>query len=134
MPKSTRPRIQAADRAHQLRDAKRRQRARQRAAGMIHVQLTVPRSTAEKLAVARQAGRLERALEEVLDRSVIRIADYPQLAEIAWNRSGEFISADEAFRLYERNWRFLRGADLQPRERELIDRLAQEFGGGLINA
>lgn len=73
-------------------------------------------------------------MEYALERSVLRIADYPQLADIAWNRQGEFISARDAFQLYERNWRFVRTAALDPKERLLIERLAREFGGGLINA
>ena len=121
-------------RARQLQEAKRRQRAKQRVAGMVHVQLTVPRSTADRIAVARRSGELDRVLKEALDRNVICVSEYPQLMELMWNRSDALISAREAFQLYERNWRFVRDADLQPQERELIDRLAKDFGGGVINA
>lgn len=121
-------------RAKQLQEAKRRQRARQRAAGMVHVQLTVPRSVADRITVARRSGVFDQTLQQVLERSVIRIADYPQLAELAWNRTDALMSAGEAFQLYERNWRFLRGVELQSHERALIDRLVKELGGGLLNA
>lgn len=121
-------------RAAQLRDAKRRQRARQRKAGLVHVQLTVPGTIAEKIAIARRSGDFERSLEEALDRCLIRISDYPQLADIAWNRHDALISSREAFQLYERNWGFVNEAELQPHERDLIARLTQEFGSGLLNA
>jgi len=131
---SGRPKTNKLTRAEQLRGAKRRQRERQRAAGIAHVQLAVPRKLAEKIAVARRVGAFEDALEHALDRSVIRIRDYPQLADLAWNRADEFISAREAFELYERNWRLVDVRRLEPAEQQLLDSLATEFGAGVINA
>jgi hypothetical protein len=134
MSKAGRPRTSKLPRAEQLKQAKRRQRARQRGAGLVHVQLATPKALAAKIAVARRAGTLEHALNEALDRAVIRVSDYPQLADLAWNRNDEFIAAREAFQLYERNWRFVDMKSLTPRETQLIDRLKLEFGAGVINA
>lgn len=134
MPKRGRPKTSKLTRDEQLRRAKRRQRARQRAAGIVHVQLAVPGALAEKMAVARRADLLTQALDEALDRSVIRIQDYPQLADLAWNRRDEFVLAREAFQLYERNWRFVDANALVPEERRLIERLKAEFGAGVMNA
>jgi hypothetical protein len=118
----------------QLRRAKRAQRARQRAAGMLDVQLTLPRETASKLAAARGAVDYPRQLDSALDRIVVRVRDYPQLTDLAWNRTDEFIPADEALRLYERNWRLIEPTGLDARERALIERLRAEYGSGGLNA
>jgi hypothetical protein len=134
MRKPGRPKTSKLTRAEQLRRAKRRQRVRQRAAGIVHVQLAVPRELAEKMAVARRAGLLTQSLGEALDRTVIRVHDYPQLADLAWNRDDEFIPAREAFQLYERNWRFVDANALVPGERRLLKRLKAQFGGGVMNA
>jgi hypothetical protein len=132
--KPGRPKTSKLTRAEQLRRAKRRQRARQRAAGIVHVQLAVPRELAEKMAAARRADVLTQALGEALDRTIVRVEDYPQLADLVWNRSDEFIPAREAFQLYERNWRFVDANALVPGERRLIERLKAEFGSGVVNA
>ena len=71
---------------------------------------------------------------EVAKRVIVRLADYPQLNDLAWNRVDELIPAKQAFQLYERNWRFLDARTLEPAERELIARLKTEFGHGEINA
>lgn len=64
----------------------------------------------------------------------LRIADYPQLTLIAWNlRPEDLIAEDEAFALYERNWRFVDQARLDEKERALIDRLTQQYGKGVMN-
>ena len=121
-------------RDEQLRRAKRAQRARQRLANVLEVQLTLPADVAAKLAVARRAPQFVAQLDAALDRLVVRLADYPQLRDLAWNRVDEFIAAKEAFQLYERNWRLLDPHALDDRERVLIARLKTEFGHGEINA
>jgi hypothetical protein len=128
-----RPRTSNVDRTEQLRLAKRAQRARQRAAGIVSVELALPAPLAAKLAVARRSRDFTRLLERTLDAAVIRLADYPQLRDLAWNRTDELIGAKEAFQLYERNWRFIEPGRLDERERALIARLKSEFGGGEIN-
>ena len=65
---------------------------------------------------------------------VVRLADYPQLRDLAWSRHDELMPAKEAFELYERNWRRLEHAKLDQRERELVARLIADYGNGEINA
>lgn len=134
MRRAGRPKVSPLSRAEQLRRAKRAQRAREREAGLVNVQLKLPRGLADKLAVARRAHDFNELLETTLDGLVVRIADYPQLRDLAWNRADEYLPAREAFQLYERNWRLVEVDRLEPHERALIDRLKDEFGGGLINA
>ncbi len=67
-------------------------------------------------------------------QTVVRLGDYPQLRDLAWNRVDDFIRGKEAFQLYERNWRLLDLALLDGRERELIARLKAEFGNDDIIA
>lgn len=134
MARPGRPKISPLTRAEQLRRAKRAQREREREAGLVDVQLRLPRMLADRLAVARRARDFEARLESLLDRAVVRIADYPQLRDLAWNRVDEYLPAREAFQLYERNWRLVEVDRLEPCERALIDRLKNEFGDGVINA
>jgi hypothetical protein len=128
------PKATPADRTEQLRAAKRKQRERERAAGLMHVQLRLPRPVAGKLVVAARAPEFAGALEAFLDQVVIRLADYPALQDIAWNRAEDFIPAREAFGLYERNWRFVDRGRLDEREHALIRRLADQYGAGVIHA
>jgi hypothetical protein len=129
-----RPRKSKLPRREQLRRAKRAQRARQRLANVVEVQLTLPAPVAAKLTVARRSAQFIEQLDGALDRLLVRLADYPQLRDLAWNRVDELVPAKEAFQLYERNWRFIDPATLDDRERALIDRLKAEFGHGEINA
>ncbi|MDR3532457.1 MAG: hypothetical protein P4L90_18130 [Rhodopila sp.] len=56
---------------------------------------------------------------------------YTQLARLAWNRDpSRAISGEEAFGLYEANWRHVEVASLSPGERDLIEALAARFGSG----
>jgi hypothetical protein len=129
-----RPKTSPLSRREQLRRAKRAQRARQRLAKIVEVQLPLPADVAEKLAAARRAPEFVAQLDAALDRLVVRLSDYPQLRDLAWNRSEDLIPAKQAFQLYERNWRLLDHAELDDRERALIARLKTEFGRGEINA
>jgi len=117
-----------------LRRAKRAQRDRDRAAGVVQVQLKLPRPVAAKLCVTTRIPGFAQALDAFLDELVVRLADYPALADLAWNRTDEYLPAREAFGLYERNWRFVEPGRLDERERALIERLAQRFGAGVIHA
>ncbi|MEB0214373.1 MULTISPECIES: hypothetical protein [unclassified Undibacterium] len=63
----------------------------------------------------------------------LQIDDYPQLALLAWNRVVRQIEEEEAFALYENNWRFLDIESLLPGEAELIARLTQQYGHGVLN-
>lgn len=81
--------------------------------------------------------RARRTLEPVLTKRTpmpIRIANYPQLRLIAWNRREDATLDDvEALALYERNWRHVEADALEPRERRLIDRLVQTVGNGVLH-
>ncbi|ARR15338.1 hypothetical protein [Xanthomonas citri] len=64
----------------------------------------------------------------------LRLADYPQLKLIAWNRrDDDLVEEEEALALYERNWRYVDEAHLLPQERQLIDQLVQKFGHGVLH-
>ena len=134
MPKVDRRKVSQLNRKDQLRHAKRAQREREKRAGLVNVQLTLPKVMAQKLSVARREPDFLQWLNTALDRQIVRIRDYEQLRDLAWNRSDEFLPAREAFQLYERNWRLIEPAALTPKERALIERLKAEFGSGLINA
>lgn len=73
-----------------------------------------------------------RLMHPAIDKIVIR--DFPQLALIAWSRRpDDVITGEDAFALYEANWRFIDENALQPRERDMIARLAKVYGHGLMN-
>lgn len=61
------------------------------------------------------------------------IDNYPQLALLAWNRVVREITGEEAFALYERNWRFVDKGCLTNNEAALIDRLMTQYGHGVLN-
>jgi hypothetical protein len=134
MRKIGRPKTSRLPRAEQLRRAKRAQRARQKLARLVEVQLTVPAAVAAKLSAARRSADFIEQLDSALDSLVVRLADYPQLEDLAWNRVDEFIPAKEAFQLYERNWRLLDPKTLDDRERALIAHLKAKLGNEEINA
>ena len=48
-------------------------------------------------------------------------------------RPDDVITGEDAFALYEANWRFIEEDRLQPRERDMIARLTQIYGHGLMN-
>jgi len=121
-------------RHEQLRAAKRRQRHRDRAAGQVLYQLKLPAALRERLKAGMRSAAFVKKLHAFLRHEVIRIADYPQLALLCWNVHDEYLTRDEAFRLYERNWRLVEPARLDVREKALIDALTAELGQGVINA
>ena len=56
-------------------------------------------------------------------------ANYPQLKQLAWQVGGAVeLTPAEAFSIYERNWRHVDVAALEPHERHLIDALRLVFG------
>ena len=63
----------------------------------------------------------------------IRLADYPQLARLAWQYHGAVeVTPAEALNLYERNWRHIEQAALAPHERALIHSLVANLGGSRL--
>lgn len=133
MPGPGRPKTSPLSRREQLRRAKRAQRERERAAGMMVVPLKLPARDAERMRAALARPRFERELRRLLDDELIEIAAYENLKGLCWNRRERYIAAEEAFRLYERNWRFVDARRMKPAERALIERLAARFGNGVLN-
>ena len=67
--------------------------------------------------------------EGVVGENAIRISDYPQLKQLAWNRAADtMLSVEEALALYERNWRHVDQGSLNADELELIRRLTRAAG------
>jgi hypothetical protein len=66
--------------------------------------------------------------------TTLKIRQYPQLTLIAWSRQpDDEITAEEAFGLYESNWRFVDQDRLDKDERDLIEVLTKTYGNGLMN-
>ena len=128
-----RPRTSPLTRAEQLRVAKRAQRKRQRRAGLGTIELRLPAAQAARLRVAAPTTGFESQLQQFLEEMVVDINQWPALSELAWNRTDRWIPAEEAFALYERNWRLVDQAGLTKDETDLIDRLKHRFGGGMLN-
>lgn len=64
---------------------------------------------------------------------MIKLAAFPQLRLLAWNRPADaWVDDAEAFALYEANWRLIEPADLTLTEADLIQRLTHEQGKGLL--
>ena len=124
-----RPRTSALTRTEQLRPAKRAQRERDAKAEKVEVRLKLPRALAQRLALAaRQPGFVD-ALTHLLESQIIDADDYPELKLLCWNRRGNLLSAEDAWRLYERNSRFVEFSQLNSAEKKLIARLSARFGG-----
>jgi len=64
---------------------------------------------------------------------MIDVDEYPELALLAWNRLVRQIRAEDAFALYENNWRFIDPEKFTQREADLLNRLKTEFGHGVLN-
>ncbi|MBZ9982629.1 MULTISPECIES: hypothetical protein [unclassified Mesorhizobium] len=60
-------------------------------------------------------------------------AEFPELQALVWSRDATRpIPAEEAFAIYERNWRFVDQERLTTSERLLIQNLAEKFGQGIL--
>ncbi len=65
--------------------------------------------------------------------ATVRLDDYPALKQLAWQLPGVTeLNPAQALDLYERNWRHLDRESLSPDEWRLIQRLADELGGGRL--
>lgn len=79
--------------------------------------------------VAEKAPGFAQALEDFLNRQVVAVDKYPMLRDLLWTgRRRRWIAAEEAFRLYEHDRRFVEPQRLNPDERALLRRLAVRFG------
>ena len=66
--------------------------------------------------------------------SLVDVESCPTLELLCWNLAEPRLTRRDAFAIYERNWRWIDTADTPAHERAFIQSLAEEFGGGLINA
>jgi len=128
-----RPKTNPLSRREQLRLAKRAQRERERAAGMMAVPLKLAARDAERMRAAMARPEFASRLRGLLDDALVEIAAYENLAALCWNRRDRYLGAEEAFRLYERNWRLVDQRRMKPVERALIERLAARYGNGVLN-
>lgn len=128
-----RPRTSPLTRAEQLRASKRTQRARQRAAGIRSVEVTLHKAQAERWRAAAASPRFLPELDRLLDEMAVDRTAWPVLRALTWNRSDRWIPADEALGLYERNWRHADTPGMSEDEAKLIQRLADRFAGGVFN-
>lgn len=71
--------------------------------------------------------------EESKMEEYLSIDDYPQLALLGWNRKVRKIAQEEAFALYEANWRFVEQSEMTVDERLLVKRLMEDYGRGVMN-
>jgi transcriptional regulator with XRE-family HTH domain len=63
----------------------------------------------------------------------LRLDDYPQLRQLAWQLHGvEEVTPQEALSLYERNWRHVDVQALSAAERMLVDTLGRTLGKGRL--
>ena len=91
------------------------------------------RAQAERLKAAMRQADFMRRLRALLQETVIAVDDYANLEALSWTRRERFLGAEEAFRLYEHNWRHVDRSDMTQAERALIARLADRFGNGVLN-
>ena len=132
-PRLGRPKTSPMSRPEQVRAGKRAQRERERIAGIKTVPLKFAARDAARIRAALQQPEFEARLGLLLDELVIEVAEYDNLAQLCWNRHARFIAAEEAFRLYERNWRLVDQRRITPAERDLIARLTARYGNGVLN-
>lgn len=63
----------------------------------------------------------------------VRLGDFPQLKRLAWQlHDVEELSPADALNLYERNWRHIDRARMEPAERALLQVLVDQLGGGRL--
>ncbi len=118
----------------QLREAKQRQRERDRAAGLVLHQAKLPAQLARRLKAGLKNPAFKELLAKFLETELIEVSGFPQLKQLCWNLKSEFITRSEAFAIYERNWRLIDHDALEHAERTLIDELVKDLGKGLVNA
>ena len=89
-----------------------------------------------ELELAERAGRTSAKRQGGKTRRYparIRIADFAQLRRLAWQLHGvATLPPEAALGLYERNWKHVDVAGLEPAERALIQALVDDLGGGRL--
>ncbi len=120
-------------RKNQLRAAKRRQRQKERDEGLGLYQVRLPLPLCNRLKTGMQDPKFVQRFQEFIAHEIIEVAALPNLALLVWNQDVEYITREDVFHLYERNWRFIDEARMSVHEREQIDELILEFGNGVIS-
>ena len=128
-----RPKTNLKPRTEQLRTAKRTQRQRDREAGLALCQVKLPEKVARRLRQALAIPGFDAELQQFLDHAIVETRKFPNLKLLCWNRAVPFLTARDAFGLYERNWRFVDSGNMPDGERALIHRLAEKYGRGVLN-
>jgi len=131
--KMGRPKANPLPRKEQVRVAKRAQRQRDRAAGLVLCQVKLPKEAAEQLRHAVAIPGFDAELEKFLGDAIVEVRKYPNLQLLAWNRVDPFLTDRDAFGLYERNWKFVDTKNMTDGERKLIRRLTEKWGHGVMN-
>jgi len=106
---------------------------REKTAGEVVVPLKLAARDAERVRAAMARPEFTSRLRGLLDDALVEVAAYENLAALCRNRRDRYLGAEEAFRLYERNWRLVDRRRMKPAERALIERLAARYGNGVLN-
>jgi hypothetical protein len=78
-------------------------------------------------------GRADADTDTSKPVATVRLGDYPQLRQIAWQLSEDTELAEtEALQLYERNWRHLDHDAMWPREQKFVQHLADTYSHGRL--
>jgi len=120
-------------RQKQLRNAKQRQRNRDKANGFSLYQIKLPARLVGKLKVGMRDETFVTRLFDFVDLEVIDVREYPTLKLLCWNRDQIFMTRKEAFHVYEGNWRHVVENRMDQIELDLLVALKNEFGRGVIN-
>jgi hypothetical protein len=64
---------------------------------------------------------------------MVELKRYPNLRLLAWQLHQDWMPEDEAFSLYEREWRHVDTANLTADEQALIEHLTACYGQGVMN-
>lgn len=98
--------------------------------------ITVANALGIEFELAERVGRTSAKRRSAKERGYparVRIADFAQLQRLAWQLHGVATLTPEAtLGLYERNWKHVDVARLEPGERALIQALVQDLGGGRL--
>jgi transcriptional regulator with XRE-family HTH domain len=105
------------------------------AMGALGLQLDM--AQAQGIASYSESGSSKTTVSTIATASIpdqIRLADYPQLRELAWHiqDADAYLTPREALDLYERNWRHADPERMEAHERALVDALAKTLGGGRL--
>jgi hypothetical protein len=90
--------------------------------------IKLPNALAKRFQFAAQQPDFINTLTKFLESEVVEVDNYPQLKLLCWNRRNGYLTAEDAWSLYERNWRFVEPEQLEIAERQLIETLTSRYG------